>query len=100
MKTCLHKALLYLMILGCLLISLSAHSIDVLEIERMAALEAICSISKPCGITVTVKEDKYIAKVTKSSFISPQGVLRYKSGSITYYIYNLEGVLLDIRKTT
>jgi hypothetical protein len=84
--------------LGCF-VNIAANASD-LKFEKLAAFEANCSKEQPCIISVTKEEEKYVVKVNRSTSITPEGVLKFRAGSVVYYIYNLDGMLEETKPTT
>lgn len=83
-----------------LIMSASIDALDLVDIEKLAAKEAGCSIIMPCQVTVNEADGKFIVQVKRSSFISPEGVLKFRTGSIVYYTYSSIGLLINTKKTT
>jgi len=77
----------------------NANASSNLEIERLAALEANCTKEQPCIISITMDKEKYVVKVNRSTLITPEGVLKFRTGSVIYYIYNSDGSL-EMRSPT
>ncbi len=71
-----------------------------MEIEKKAAKLKACSVDKPCIVSISETEDHYVAKVSSSALITEYGVLKFTTGSITFYIFDKNGQLLETKRTT
>ena len=71
-----------------------------IEIEIKAARLSNCSQERPCSIVVKKNNDNYYVKVSSSSLITDYGVLKYLTGSVTYYTFDLDGNPLGTKRTT
>jgi len=71
-----------------------------IEIERKSAELSSCTTEQPCEITVEKSNNKYIAKVKRSVKITKYGVLKYKTGSITYHVFDEKGAYIKTKHTT
>ena len=71
-----------------------------LEIEEKAAALSSCTKEQPCEITIEKKSVFYVAKVKRSAIITEYGVLKYTTGSTTYYTFDDEGVFIKSKHTT
>jgi len=80
-------------------ISLSASEL-MLEIEKKAAALSSCTIEQPCTITIEINDGLYVAKVKRSTKITEYGVLKYRTGSTTYHIFNDKGAYIKSKHTT
>jgi len=89
----------FLIFINCF-IQAHANQLSELDVRKLAAVEAKCSKEKPCIITITKKENRYMVKVRKSTSITPEGILQFRTGSTIYYIYNSEGILEERIPTT
>jgi len=90
-----------LIILLIALFPIQIYASDVLQdIEIRAAELGSCSVKQPCEITIEKKQSSYIAKVKKSAMTTEYGVLKYKTGSTTYYVFDADGRYLGVKHTT
>ena len=71
-----------------------------MEIEKRAASLSGCTIERPCVISIEKTKDQYVAIVRSSSLITEYGVLKFRTGSVTYYTFDMDGQLLGSRRTT
>jgi len=71
-----------------------------LEIEKKAAELSSCSIEQPCEVTVVKEDGLYVVKVKRSAIITEHGVLKYKTGSITYHTFDNKGIYIKSKHTT
>ena len=78
----------------------NANALSDIEIEKLAAIEANCSTEQPCIISVTKDKDRYFVKVNKSTLITPEGILKFRTGSVIYYIFSSDGSLEKKTPTT
>jgi len=69
-------------------------------IEKKAAKLNSCSKVQPCVITIDKKNNVYFVKVKQSALITEDGVMKYKTGSISYYKFNEKGEYLGVAHTT
>ena len=84
-----------------LILPIQVYASDILEeIEKKAAKLSSCSAKQPCEITIEKRQSLYAVKVKQSAIITEYGVLKYKTGSTTYYEFNLKGKHLGARHTT
>jgi hypothetical protein len=87
-------------LLLCGFVHVNANASSVMEIERLAASEANCTKDQPCIISITRDKEKYVVKVNRSTLITPEGVLKFRPGSVIYYIYKSDGSLEKRSPTT
>lgn len=87
------KTIIFCLLFLICFIQANANQLSELDVRKLAAVEAKCSQEQPCIITTTKKENKYIVKVRRSTSITPEGILQFRTGDIIYYIYNSEGIL-------
>jgi hypothetical protein len=80
-------------------ISLNANEVT-LEIEKKAAALSACSSENPCEVSVIRDGDFYVAKVKRSTIITNYGVIKYKTGSITYHVFDNKGKYINSNNTT
>ena len=74
---------------------------NILEmIEIKAAELSSCSITQPCEITIDKKNSAYIVKVKQSALVTEYGVIKYKTGSTTYYKFDDQGQCYEVMRTT
>jgi len=71
-----------------------------LEIERKAAALSSCSRELPCEITIEKNGAFYVAKVKRSAMITEHGALKFKTGSVTYHIFDDKGAFIESKHTT
>ncbi len=83
-----------------LIMSASIDALVLGDIEKLAAKEAGCSSKTPCQVTVSRVDGKFMAQVKRSSFISPEGVLKFLAGSTVYYTFSSNGILINTNNTT
>ena len=84
-----------------LLLSSSVNASELpLEIEKKAAALSSCTIKKPCEITIEKSSEQYVAKVKRSTIITDYGVLKYRTGSIDYHIFDNKGTHIESKATT
>lgn len=79
-------------------ISISASEFTI-EIEKKAAALSGCTKKQPCKITLEKTGNTYTAKVSRSAIITEYGVLKYLTGSTTYYIFDANGYLIKTKRT-
>lgn len=92
------KKLFYIIFLYYFILT-NASALNSAEIRKLAALEAHCSKEQPCTMSISNENGKFIVRVGRSVSISSEGILRFKPGSVVYYIYNSDGTL-EQRKPT
>jgi hypothetical protein len=71
----------------------NAKALTDIEIEKLAANKANCSTEHPCIVSVTTDKDEYRVKVNRSTLITPDGILKFRTGSVINYIFRLDGFL-------
>ena len=89
----------YLLILLLLPTSINASEL-MSEIEKKSAALSSCTKEQPCEITIEKNGVFYVAKVKRSAIITEYGVLKYTTGSTTYYTFDDEGVFIKSKHTT
>lgn len=88
----MNKKLFYIIFLYYFMIT-NANALTSTEIRRLAALEAHCSKEKPCTMSISNENGKFIVRVGRSTSISSEGILLFRPGSVVYYIYTSDGTL-------
>jgi hypothetical protein len=71
-----------------------------IEIEKKAAELSNCSKERPCLVSVSGKNGEYHAKVRASASVTSYGVLKFLTGSVTFYIFDKNGKLRETKRTT
>ena len=69
------------------------------KIELKAAEIDYCSSVQPCVVSVEKRNNRFIVTVKKAALITKYGVIKYKSGSTNYHIFNDQGLWLRVTHT-
>ena len=84
-----------------LMLPFYTYAADLLSvIENKAAELNSCSKVQPCIITINKKNKVYFVKVKQSVQVTKYGVLKYKTGSVSYYKFDEKGKYLGFSHTT